>query len=1033
MKRVLSIIAAFAVLFASLQALAAEDEISVYAGDTGEAEILTDADKFSLENADGVTALVACFYDFAEHTISLLSDVINKEVLMDKIYRIDFKSAAAAQDAYVILKSHPNVKTVDYDREIKFDTDDPDISEDFSSVAPMENTDGDYPYNDYDLYGGKNWYLDDINAPKAWEAMKEYDNVYQNSACVAVIDSGIDTNNPDLKNRILTDGDGNMIGYNLLSNYSASFEDDYSLKNTYHGTRVSSVIAAEANNGVGICGVAGEFNVKILPIKVFNSTGDGATASVLIKAVSKAVENNVDVINMSIGSVLPIDTANKVETMQEAINAAVNAGCVVVAAAGNHYSNQLMYPASYDNVISVAAYDTNRNRSVFSQYNEYIDVSAPGESMALLLHSDGGNITDSTVNKKSAGTSFSAPVVSAAAALLRIANPDITPTEIANIIKNRADDLGREGYDTFYGFGAVNLEKTVKSAYDGFVEIKSLEYTKNLNVAVGESRQIETQILPANAQNPVLKYKSSDTSVATVSNNGVVLGVSPGEADIYITTDFDTEFSKDEKGNSFYCHVFVKPDIVSDGKVSVRTGEITSPTDVSNGEFIFYADGKIWRAVKDGTDVSLSAAASARKPYEFCEYLPDSPVFKYALVRKIDKRIIFAKDAAFTSMRYYQDTDSNPTYVAAAHNKNEFVVVSSTGNIMHFTPPKTDSGSLTPVANTIYLDENKTNKLYVNDIAYISHEKCGFYVMTGKSDAGVQYMYIADFKNGSIDVRHVNVSLENGEMYEKLLVEGQFVYVLTNKAVYTIKTGRNGTNLATSGSLAKYADIDRKLIKDINMITVGGARVLAGFGANNNLYVIGRGAENFSVKSYGGTLTNLIEFNGGLFSVADGNLNSEKVSYVPAENKSLISQLCTYKVNILDKKKRLVENYPSDGKFTVEYYAETIDRIIFENEGYGENSAAQNRLPVSVVFAVYNADTGLLADVRVNNFMLDYAYVSESPEDSIGSLLKCEETFNLGKGNYYAKIMTFKGNNFYWPKKNESTDTLDVFAKTLGE
>ena len=333
----------------------------------------------------------------------------------------------------------------------------------------------------------------------------------------------------------------------------------------------------------------------------------------------------------------------------------------------------------------------------------------------------------------------------------------------------------------------------------------------------------------------------------------------------------------------------------------------------------------------------------------------------------------------------------------------------------------------------IYLDENKKNKLYVNDIAYIPHEKCGFYVMTGKSDAGVQYMYIADFKNGSIDVRHVNVSLENGEMYEKLLVEGQFVYVLTNKAVYTIKTGRNGTNLATSGSLAKYADIDRKLIKDINMITVGGARVLVGFGANNNLYVIGRGAENFSVKSYGGTLTNLIEFNGGLFSVADGNLNSEKVSYVPAENKSLISQLCTYKVNILDKKKRLVENYPSDGKFTVEYYAETIDRIIFENEGYGENSAAQNRLPVSVVFAVYNADTGLLADVRVNNFMLDYAYVSESPEDSIGSLLKCEETFNLGKGNYYAKIMTFKGNNFYWPKKNESTDTLDVFAKTLGE
>lgn len=1015
----------------------ADFENTVSFADIEAAAVLSDADDAKSENTDGVTALVACFYDYAENTVSRLSDVINTECLMEGIYRIAFKSADAAESAYVQLKSHPNVKTVDYDRELKFDLGDPYVDESTAeiSASPADGEEAGYPYNDYKLYGSGNWYLDDIKAIDAWTAMKDYEDISGNSAVVAVIDSGIDTANPDLKNRILTDSNGNMIGYNFVNSASASFEDDLSAKNNYHGTRVSSTIAAEANNGVGICGVAGEFDVKILPIKVFNSTGGGATPSVLIKAVNKAIEHNVDVINMSLSSSLPLDCIidSKIETMQEAVNRAVAAGCVVVAAAGNNFSNQPLYPASYDNVISVSSYDAMREKADFSQYNDYIDVAAPGRGMALLTHSIGGSITSSTVNTASAGTSFSAPIVSAAAALLRIANPDITPTEISNIIKNTADDLGKEGYDIFYGFGAVNLEKAIKSAYDGFVEIKSLEYTKSLNVNVGEAAQIETVIMPRNAQNKIIKFESTNTSVATVSNNGVVLGVSPGEADILISTDFNTEFSKDENGVNFYCHVFVKPNIVFDDKINLEIGDATIPSDTSGSEFAMYADGYIWQVKKDGENTVITQTKGVNKPYEFCEYLPDSAVYKYMLVRKIDHKIIFAKDAALTGAQSFTDNDeSNPTYTSVAHNGKDLTVLSSSGKILHFTTPASESEDISsPNITTVLIGESK---IYMDDIVYIPNEKCQYYAMTGHDSTGAQYMYLSELKYSSEDEPtfvYVDVSLENGEIYKKLLVEGQYLYVLTNKAVYTIKTGKSGTNLATSGALKKYADIDQKNIKDIHMITVGNERVLVGYGANNNLYVITSSGDCFPIKTYDGTAMNIIDFNGGLYSVAGGKIRSEQITYESPENKSLVSPLCTYRVNILDKNKRLVTDFPTDGKFTVEYYAESIDRIIFDNGKYDTTSPAQNRLPVSVVFAVYNKNTGKLADIRVNNFMLDYVYLSEQPELSFGSLLRCEETFNIGEGEYYAKVMTFKGNNFYWPERNNSTTTLDIFTKSL--
>lgn len=988
-------------------------------------------------NKNGVKSIVASFAANAEKTISSLANVSGKEMLMEGIWRIDFTDAQSAENAFIKLKKNENVRAVDYDIVLEFDLGIPeneeivfDGGENAVSLADAETA---AYYNDYNLHGDGSWHLDDINAPAAWDALKEYSGAHTNSALVAVIDSGIDTQNPELANRIYKNSSGGMIGYNLINPSSSSFEDDS--HNSYHGTRVASVIAAQANNGIGICGTAGKFDVKILPIKVFSD--NSPTASILISAINKAVEHNADVINMSLTSyteqsVLGAD--GKIETMQEAINKATAAGCVVVASAGNYFSNFPLYPASYDNVISVGAYNSERERSTFSQYNDYVDIAAPGQAMLLPATYSGGKI--GYIN--SSGTSFSAPIVSAAAALLRIANPSITAVHASNVIKNTACDLGKSGYDLFYGFGALDLAAAIAGAEDAFIEMTSLEYTKNLSVNVGEYSQVQTVILPKNTKNKILKFESTDKSVATVSNNGVVFGVSPGTAEIIITADFDPSFTVDENGDPFYCSVAVAPGIEPDGKVEENIGSATIPRDVSGGEFAMYADGKIWSVKKNTSgETVVSEARSVNMPYDFCEYLPknasstNAKNCTYVLTRKFDHKFYYADSPEMKNAYYKADTDEhNPTYTAVASDGKNAVICSSTGNVTYMTPPESAAAAATFGNAQIVNTEEKT--IFVTDAIYIPHEKCKYYVFAGHDTLGAQYICFSETtadSAGEVKFFYETAApkLDKGEEYLKLLAEEQYLYLLTNKAVYRVKTGRVSGKPA-SGTFMKYADSDGRFIKNISMVTIGSERCLVGYGGGNTLYLIAEGGTYSPVKTYDAPLSHVMEFNGNLLTISGGILRSESVNVNAAQNKSYDSRLCTYGVNVLDKNKKLVSEPPVDGKFTVEYYIESIDKITFEN-GVHTNDGAQNKLPVSVVFSVYDKDTGELKDVRVNNFMLDYFYYNSVYK--AGANLRCDEEFNLGSGDYDVKVMTFMGNNFYWPEKNNLTATLGVFAEAL--
>ncbi|NBG88875.1 S8 family serine peptidase [Isachenkonia alkalipeptolytica] len=280
-----------------------------------------------------------------------------------------------------------------------------------------------------DSFFHKQWGLDKVKAIEGWQKL----STMNKSAVVAVIDSGVDRWHPDLKNRVL------FNGYNFYSDNN-DFRDHIG-----HGTAVAGIIAAETDNYMGIAGVSGAYDINILPLRTSSETGQSRLSD-FVKAMNYAIEQEVDVINISMGSKGYSSIENG------AIQRAIDSGIVVVASAGNSGDGQFFYPASYSNVISVGSINENRLRSRFSNYNSGITVMAPGESIySTTLGGTYGYYE---------GTSFSAPFVSGVAALIKAKDPGMTPDEVKTLLISTSMDLGTPGFNSFYGYGLINMEKT---------------------------------------------------------------------------------------------------------------------------------------------------------------------------------------------------------------------------------------------------------------------------------------------------------------------------------------------------------------------------------------------------------------------------------------------------------------------------------------------------------------------------------------------------------------------------------------------
>jgi thermitase len=251
---------------------------------------------------------------------------------------------------------------------------------------------------------------------------------------IAVIDTGIDTNHPDLVGHIDT---ANAKCFGLLC-FFTGYEDDNG-----HGTHTAGTAGAAANNGAGIAGVA--FNTKIMPIKVCNAAGSCQTSDI-VSGINWARTHGAKVISMSLGG-------GGTATLQTAVTNAYNAGLVVVAAAGNDGNSTVNYPAGYAEVISVAATDSNDARASFSNMNSDVELAAPGVNV-LATYNNGGYTTMS-------GTSMATPHVAGLAALLFGQNPTWSNVTVRNRMNSCSDDLGAGGRDNSFGNGRINLGRAL--------------------------------------------------------------------------------------------------------------------------------------------------------------------------------------------------------------------------------------------------------------------------------------------------------------------------------------------------------------------------------------------------------------------------------------------------------------------------------------------------------------------------------------------------------------------------------------------
>jgi subtilisin family serine protease len=225
-----------------------------------------------------------------------------------------------------------------------------------------------------------------------------------------------------------------------------------------HGTMVSSVAAADADNSQLIAGI--DHNAKIMDVRVLDGYGYGTTAR-LVAGINYAVDNGADVINMSLGS--NCDDNNFTDSaMESALSAAASAGIVSVAASGNEgMTSSICYPASSQYVMAVGATDQNDNRRSYSNYSNKLDVVAPD---GVPVANAPSGFINSNYYSNAGGTSLSTPHVASLAALLKSVNPNFSRIIVRDYIRNGADKvagMGGANFHSQYGYGRINLQKSL--------------------------------------------------------------------------------------------------------------------------------------------------------------------------------------------------------------------------------------------------------------------------------------------------------------------------------------------------------------------------------------------------------------------------------------------------------------------------------------------------------------------------------------------------------------------------------------------
>jgi len=291
-----------------------------------------------------------------------------------------------------------------------------------------------------DTYYSTQWHHATINSPIAWDQTTGSDGL--DTVKVCVLDTGVDTDHPDL------------VGNLLLPGYNARLEQDGNVEDAHgHGTGTSGVVGAVGNNNLGVSGMV--WDINIIPVQInISDTSSSAYISDMATGITWCSDQGGKVANLSYGGA-------QYSTIDTAAQYLRNSGGLLFMSAGNDGTNNSIedYP-DYTSFVVVGATNSSDMKSSFSEYGPFVDITAPGESIRT-TYTDGEYVYYS-------GTSFSSPMTAGLAALIYTVNPNFTPAEVENYIFNTAVDLGDTGDDDMYGHGRIDAGAAVTAAMNDF-------------------------------------------------------------------------------------------------------------------------------------------------------------------------------------------------------------------------------------------------------------------------------------------------------------------------------------------------------------------------------------------------------------------------------------------------------------------------------------------------------------------------------------------------------------------------------------
>ncbi|MHC4388022.1 MAG: S8 family serine peptidase [Planctomycetota bacterium] len=361
----------------------------------------------------------------------------------------------------------------------------------------------------------------DIDAEEAWDKSTGVPDVI-----VAVLDSGVDYTHRDLDDNMWVneaelnglagvDDDGNgyiddIYGYDFL-NDDPDPKDDHG-----HGTHCSGIIAAEGDNGLDVTGVC--WTARIMGLKFLGADG-GGSASAAAEAFYYAVENGADIVSNSWGGYLGS------YVIEDAIDYAYSQGVVVVASAGNTYSNGWTYPAYYDHVIAVAATDSDDERPSFSTYGYWVEMAAPGVDI-LSLRADStsmGTVYDIFTTVAS-GTSMACPHVSGAAAVLLSVDPCIPVDQLQDALMETADPIDPGVCIS----GRLNLYGAILRILgpQGTIWLEGDAYSCSDSIQI---KLFDTDLSSSSTQQVTVATNGGDFETVLLSETSPTLGIFVGE------------------------------------------------------------------------------------------------------------------------------------------------------------------------------------------------------------------------------------------------------------------------------------------------------------------------------------------------------------------------------------------------------------------------------------------------------------------------------------------------------------------------